>query len=179
MCGFKIVAPRRLRRQSKASPVELGIATSQCNPRHTERIRLASAKRFYLEISSDMANLERVSDFVLDMARQSNLSEQITDHVQMAVDEAVTNVMEHAYGGRTDGKIAIECRVTADELQIEIRDRGEPFDPDTIREPNIHSPLSERTIGGLGVFFMRKLMDHVEFSHTRRGNLTRMTKKLA
>jgi len=140
---------------------------------------LASAKRFYLEISSDMANLERVSDFVLDMARQSNFTEQITDHVQMAVDEAVTNVMEHAYGGRTDGKIAIECRVTADELQIEIRDRGEPFDPDTIREPNIHSPLSERTIGGLGVFFMRKLMDHVEFSHNRRGNLTRMTKKLA
>ncbi len=140
---------------------------------------MASAKRFYLEISSDMANLERVSDFVLDMARQSNFPAQTTDHVQMAVDEAVTNVMEHAYGNRADGKITIACRVTAHELQIEIRDHGEPFDPDSIREPNIHSPLAERSIGGLGVFFMRKLMDRVEFSHNRRGNLTRLTKKLS
>lgn len=139
---------------------------------------MASAKRFHLEISSDMQNLERVSNFVLDMARQARFTEQTTDHVQMAMDEAVTNVMEHAYGGRADGHINIECQVTAHELRIEIRDRGEPFDPDTIQEPDIHSPLSERAIGGLGVFFMRKLMDKVEFSRDRRGNLTRMTKKL-
>lgn len=125
-----------------------------------------------------MANLEHVSNFVLDMARQSQLSEKDTDHVQMAMDEAVTNVMEHAYGGRADGHIDIECRMTARELQIEIRDQGEPFNPDTIQEPNIHSPLSERAIGGLGVFFMRKLMDKVEFKRDRRGNITRMTKKL-
>jgi serine/threonine-protein kinase RsbW len=125
-----------------------------------------------------MANLERVSEFVLDMARDARLSEKDTDHVQMAIDEAVTNVMEHAYNGRAGGRIDIECRVTARVMHIEIRDQGDPFDPDTIREPNIHSPLSERAIGGLGVFFMRKLMDKVEFSRDRRGNITRMTKKL-
>lgn len=125
-----------------------------------------------------MANLEQVSDFVLEMARQWHFPEQFTDHVQMAVDEAVTNVMEHAYGGRADGRIDIECRMTGRELQIEIRDQGEPFDPDTIQQPNIHSPLSERAIGGLGVFFMRKLMDKVEFARDRHGNITRLTKKL-
>lgn len=139
---------------------------------------MASPKRFQLTINSDMANLEQVSDFVLEMARQLQLAEQTTDHVQMAVDEAVTNVMEHAYGGRTDGRIEIDIHATAHALQIEIRDRGEPFDPNTIQEPNIHSPLSERSIGGLGVFFMRKLMDDVEFKRDRRGNITRMTKKL-
>lgn len=143
-----------------------------------EQHRLASSKHFHLAISSDMANLEQVSDFVLEMARQSHLSEKDTDHVQMAIDEAVTNVMEHAYRGRPDGRIEIDCRVSAREVQIEIRDRGDPFDPDSIQEPDIHSPLSERTIGGLGVFFMRKLMDSVAFSRDRRGNITRMTKKL-
>lgn len=125
-----------------------------------------------------MTNLERVSEFVLEMARQLRLSEKDTDHVQMAVDEAVTNVMEHAYRGRGDGRIEIDCGVSGRELRIEIRDRGDPFNPNTIQEPNIHSPLSERAIGGLGVFFMRKLMDRVEFSRDRRGNITRMTKKL-
>lgn len=139
---------------------------------------MASSKRFHLAINSEMTNLERVSEFVLEMARQLRLSEKDTDHVQMAVDEAVTNVMEHAYRGRGDGRIDIDCRVTGRELRIEIRDGGNPFDPDTIQEPNIHSPLSERAIGGLGVFFMRKLMDRVEFSRDRRGNITRMTKKL-
>ena len=139
---------------------------------------MASPKRFQLTINSDMANLEQVSDFVLEMARQLQLAEQTTDHVQMAVDEAVTNVMEHAYGGRTDGRIDIKVHATERVLQIEIRDQGEPFDPNTIQEPNIHTPLSERAIGGLGVFFMRKLMDEVEFARDRRGNLTRMTKKL-
>ncbi len=139
---------------------------------------MASSKRFHLAITSDMSNLERVAEFVFEVARQTQLSDTIAEHTQMAVDEAVTNVMEHAYGGRADGHIDLDFRVTARELRIEIRDQGAPFDSATIQEPNIHSPLSERAIGGLGVFFMRKLMDKVEFTHDRRGNLTRMTKKL-
>ena len=131
-----------------------------------------------MDISSDMANLEAVSDFILDVARQCNLTEKQTDHVQMALDEAVTNVMEHAYNGRTDGHIHITCTADARVLQIEIRDGGEPFDPESIQEPDITTPLAERSIGGLGVFFMRKLMDRIEFSRDENGNVTRMTKKL-
>jgi serine/threonine-protein kinase RsbW len=139
---------------------------------------LSTTKLFFLEITSDMSNLARVSDFILDVAKQAHLTEKQTDHVQMALDEAVTNVMEHAYGGRSDGRISIKCRVDARELFLEIRDQGEPFDPRTIKKPDLKKPLSERTIGGLGVFFMRKLMDKVEFSRDAAGNITRMTKKL-
>lgn len=125
-----------------------------------------------------MSNLEHVSDFILDVARQCNLTDKQTDHVQMALDEAVTNVMEHAYNGRTDGEIHITCTADARALQIEIRDQGDPFNPDDIQEPDITTPLAERSIGGLGVFFMRKLMDRVEFSRKGNTNVTRMTKKL-
>lgn len=139
---------------------------------------MSTSRLFHLDINSDMANLERVSDFILDVAKKTKLTEKQTDHVQMALDEAVTNVMEHAYEGRTDGAIFIRCRVDAKELTIEIRDQGAPFDAGSIQTPNTHSPLSERSIGGLGVFFMRKLMDRVEFARDDTGNVTRMTKKL-
>ena len=139
---------------------------------------MSKPKQFHLEISSDMANLEPVSNFMLDVARQIGLDEKQTDHVQMAVDEAVTNVMEHAYSGRADGRIEIACRADTRALHIEIRDQGEPFDADTIQEPDISKPLSERAIGGLGVFFMRKLMSKVEFTRDAGGNLTRLTLNL-
>lgn len=139
---------------------------------------MSTSQLFFLEITSDMANLERVAEFIADIAQKSNLTEKQSDHVQMAVDEAVTNVMEHAYAGRTDGRITIKCRVDAREFFVEIRDNGAPFDPKKVKKPNVKSPLSARSIGGLGVFFMKKLMDKVEFTHDDAGNITRMTKKL-
>ncbi len=139
---------------------------------------LSKTQTFFLQISSDMANLARVADFIAEVASKGRLTQRQSDDVQMAVDEAVTNVMEHAYGGRRNGQILITCTVNAREFAVEIRDNGKPFDPSQLRVPDVKSPLSERTIGGLGVFFMRKLMTRVEFSRDEAGNLTRMTKKL-
>ncbi len=138
---------------------------------------LAQAQLFLLNITSDMRNLERVADFVADAAARTNLTARQSDDVQMAVDEAVTNVMEHAYAGVTDGSIAIKLRIDEKLIFVEIRDRGQEFNPKKVKRPNIKGPLEERSIGGLGVFFMKKLMDKVEFARDDAGNVTRMTKK--
>ena len=139
---------------------------------------MTKTELYLLDITSDMANLERVADFIADVAKKSNLTQRQSDDVQMAVDEAVTNVMEHAYEGQSDGMIMIKCRVDRKEFFVEIRDTGKPFDDKKVKKPDTKSPLSERSIGGLGVFFMKKLMDKVEFTHDQAGNITRMTKKL-
>lgn len=133
---------------------------------------------FLLDISSDMANLARVADFVAAAALKGKLSQKQSDDVSMAVDEAVTNVMEHAYAGESDGQISIKLRVDDQEFFVEIRDQGKTFDPEQVKEPNVNSPLAERAIGGLGIFFIKKLMDKVEFTHDQAGNVTRLTKKL-
>lgn len=143
-----------------------------------EQTPLTNSQVYLLDITSDMANLERVAEFIADIARKSNLSQRQSDDVQMAVDEAVTNVMEHAYAGQSDGIIFIKCRVNAKEFFVEIRDTGKTFDTQKVKKPNTKSPLSARSIGGLGVFFMKKLMDKVEFTRDQSGNITRMTKKL-
>lgn len=125
-----------------------------------------------------MSNLARVADFVADAARKTKISQRQSDDIQMAVDEAVTNVMEHAYAGRTNGHISIQLEIDAKAILVEIRDQGHAFNPKKVKKPNVNSPLSERSIGGLGIFFMKKLMDKVEFTRDETGNITRMFKKL-
>lgn len=143
-----------------------------------EQTTLTDSELYLLDITSDMANLERVAEFIADIARKSHMSQRQSDDVQMAVDEAVTNVMEHAYAGQSEGIIFIKCRVDARQFFVEIRDTGKSFEYKKLKKPNTKSPLSERSIGGLGVFFMKKLMDKVEFTRDQAGNVTRMTKKL-
>lgn len=140
---------------------------------------MAKARWFHLTISGELSNLGAVADFIAQSGRASGLDERETYHVQMATDEAVTNVIEHAYHGRSDGRIDISCERRGDEFIVEIKDFGKPFDPSQVRSPRVKGPLSRRTIGGLGVFFMKKLMDSVEFSHdVERGNIVRMVKRV-
>jgi anti-sigma regulatory factor (Ser/Thr protein kinase) len=140
---------------------------------------LAKAQPSRLTIHSELSNLGGVADFIAQAAQANGLDEREAYHVQMATDEAVTNVIEHAYRGRGDGQIEISCERRGDEFVVEVRDFGRPFDPSQIRTPRVKGPLSRRTIGGLGLFFMNKLMDSVEFSRdAKRGNRVRMVKKI-
>ena len=137
------------------------------------------AKAQHLRINSDVSNLAAVADFITTAAQQSGLNERDIYDVQMAVDEAVTNSIQHAYHGRTNGHIEIRCERRADDLIVEIVDGGKPFDASKVPTPRTRGPLSRRSIGGLGVFFMKKLMDEVEFTNLAEGgNRVRMVKHI-
>jgi serine/threonine-protein kinase RsbW len=97
----------------------------------------------------------------------------------MAVDEACTNIIEHAYRGKPDGTIDIVCDKRGEEFAVTIQDFGARFDPKKVELPKTDDPLSKRRIGGLGLFFMRKLMDRVEFDFASgHGNRLTMVKKI-
>ena len=83
--------------------------------------------------------------------------------IQTAVDEACSNIIDHAYGGENLGEIQIQVTQVKNGIQIILRDEGDPFDPDDVPDPDITSPLEIRKERGLGIFFMRKLMDRVHF----------------
>ncbi|MGB8644581.1 MAG: ATP-binding protein [Anaerolineae bacterium] len=140
---------------------------------------MGKAQHFQLTILSDFSNLGAVADFITHAAGESGLDESASYNAQMAVDEAVTNVIEHAYHGRQDGQIFISCESDDDEFIIVIQDYGKPFDFNKVPKPRVKGPLARRSIGGLGVFFMKKLMDKVEFSSSAdRGNRVRMVKRI-
>lgn len=131
-----------------------------------------------LRISSDLTELARVSEFVAEHARRAGVSEQGIFEIQMATDEACTNAIEHAYAGQ-QGEVWISCWVEGDEFVVQVRDFGRRFDPDKVPEPDITSPLEERNIGGLGLFFMRALTDRIEFlPNGQQGNRVILRKNI-
>jgi anti-sigma regulatory factor (Ser/Thr protein kinase) len=128
------------------------------------------------------SKLDQVRDFVGRAAEASGLDSGATYQVQLAVDEAFTNIVEHAYGGESDKEILCTCQVVTKGLSILLRDCGQSFDPTSVPDPDLEADLEERQIGGLGLFFIRQMMDEVEFTFTsapeagQRCNILKMVK---
>lgn len=136
-----------------------------------------NCERQSLAVSSDVANLETIADFVTKAAQKAKLGEQDIFAIQLAVDEACTNIIEHAYAG-APGDISLTCEIKPGECIITIHDNGRPFDPKTVPPPDIDGNLEKRRVGGLGLYFMRKLMDKVSFSfEPGKGNQVVMIKR--
>ncbi len=117
---------------------------------------------------AQLEQLSAIGDLVGAAARQHGMGERDIFALQMAVDEAATNIILHGYGAPGEGPIHVSCWKEGDDFYVELRDRAPPFDPSTIAEPDLHNPLEERREGGLGIYLMRRMMDHVEFA--RRGD---------
>jgi serine/threonine-protein kinase RsbW len=124
-----------------------------------------------------------ICDFVAQGAQKAGLDEDAVFHVQLACDEACTNIIEHAYGGENGGDIDVSWRLNNRSFTVTLKDTGRPFDPDAVDEPHIpHSPaeLDKLKIGGLGLHFMRRMMDEVLFQFDEEsGNTLIMVKRLS
>lgn len=133
-------------------------------------------------LSAHYKNLEVVRSFVGELALRGGFRPEQIYEIQLAVDEAFTNIIEHAYHGEKEEPIECVCTLTPDALIIVIQDYGAPFNPEDVPEPDVHASLHKRVEGGLGLYFIRHLMDEVDFyfspasGHQRRFNLLRMVK---
>ncbi len=123
-------------------------------------------------------NLDEIREFVAEIARMGGFTEKAVYSLQLATDEAATNIIEHAYGGESDDLLDLTCEMRGDEIVIILHDRGKPFNPASVKEPNLSADLASRQVGGLGIYLMRKLMDTVSYDiDPRTGNLLTMTKR--
>jgi serine/threonine-protein kinase RsbW len=122
--------------------------------------------------------LDEIREFVADVAREGGFTEKEIYSLQLAADEAASNIIEHAYAGVSNADLDVSCDMYGDTLTITMRDNGKPFDPSKVKKPDLKADLSDRQIGGLGVYLMRKLMDEVHYkSNSKTGNLLTMTKR--
>jgi serine/threonine-protein kinase RsbW len=122
--------------------------------------------------------LDEIREFVAQIAREGGFNDKEIYSLQLAADEAASNIIEHAYEGVPDAEFEVTCDMSGDAFTITMRDTGKPFNPSNVRLPNLKANLSERKIGGLGVYLMRKLMDDVHYlSNPKTGNLLTMTKR--
>jgi serine/threonine-protein kinase RsbW len=111
-------------------------------------------------------SLAAISEFVTRAAEAAGLDARAVYAVQLAVEEACANIIEHAYGGEGRGDIECTCRVNENGLTVILRDYGRPFNPTSVPEPDLYASLEDRKIRGLGLYFIRQLMDQVRFEFT-------------
>ena len=124
-----------------------------------------------LTVAGYFSSLAQIADFVTQAATQAGLNDKACYEVQMAVDEACSNIIEHAYGGESKGKIQLNCQIQDEGLQVTILDQGTPFEPEQMPELDTKAPLEARSRRGMGLFFIRKLMDRVEYKFSpAKGN---------
>lgn len=137
-----------------------------------------AARRLKLTIPGRYANVAEVCQTCADMIRNAGLDEDTAFHIEMAVDEACTNIIHHAYGGEGAGEIELACRIENDQVIVTLHDHGKPFNPDAVPPPKMAETIEEVAIGGLGLYLMRKLMDEVHFEFDpREGNTLTMIKR--
>lgn len=132
-----------------------------------------------LRMKAVLENVPRAIECVTQWATKAGFDERALYEIQLAVDEACANVVDHAYQGADPGDIEVFCRLDDQVLTVRVRDWGKGFDLDTVEDPDLEAPLEERSLGGLGLFLVRQVMDSVQFtSDPELGNELMMSKRL-
>jgi len=128
-----------------------------------------------MQFTAKFEYLDEIRDFVGDIARTGKFNDKDIYNIQLASDEAASNIIEHAYEGVSDGTLEISCGLKDDVLTIILVDHGESFDPSAVPMPNLKADLSKRKVGGLGLYLMRKLMDEVHYEADPKNNRNTLT----
>jgi anti-sigma regulatory factor (Ser/Thr protein kinase) len=132
----------------------------------------------FVRFAAKFEFLDEIREYVGEIARKGGFGKKDVYNIQLATDEAASNIIEHAYDGVADGVLDLSCSMEKDVIKIILIDYGEPFDPSAIPMPDLKADLSERKIGGLGIFLMHKLMDEVHYEpRADKSNVLTMTKR--
>jgi len=109
-------------------------------------------------------SLESISNFVEKAAKDAGLDQKATYAVQLAVDEACCNIIDHAYGGEGIGDIQCSVQAGKDGLTVILVDRGQPYSPEKVPDPQLNLPLEKVKPRGVGLYLIRKMMDKVSYA---------------
>lgn len=125
-----------------------------------------------------LSELERVGEVVESFGEAHSLPDKVVQAVALCIDEVVTNVISYAYDDQADHQITLRLSLRSGEVAAEVEDDGKPFNPLEAPPPDLTRSLEDRPIGGLGVHFLRTLMDGVEYRREQGKNLLVMKKNL-
>jgi serine/threonine-protein kinase RsbW len=119
-----------------------------------------------LSVKSTTDNLSRIRNFVKKQSSAAGFNDDDSNKIVLAVDEACTNIIKHAYKYEKSGQININANFNKKRLRIAITDEGGHFNSKSVPEPDLKKYYEEKRVGGLGMFLMKKLMDEVVYSQS-------------
>jgi len=132
-----------------------------------------------ITLTNDIEQVPQLADFVDMVCEEVGFDPSIAIQMNLAIEEAVVNVMSYAYPVSTVGNVNIEAQADDDCLTFTIIDNGTPFDPTAKSEVDTTLSAEERPIGGLGIHLVRQLMDSINYERIDNKNILTLRKKLA
>lgn len=139
---------------------------------------LNQQKERHLVLHNSVDQISQLTDFLQEIADEKGLDASTAMNINLALEEAVTNVIMYAYPEGTDGLVDLEAILRDDSLVFILKDNGTPFDPTAAPEADVTLSAEERKIGGLGIFLVRKIMDTVHYVRSDGQNVLSMTKNI-
>jgi serine/threonine-protein kinase RsbW len=141
---------------------------------------LSSPQSIAIELRRDLAELAILTERVEQFGERHRLAPAIVSTMNLALEEAVTNIIDYGFEDTPDGEvpmIKIELAYEAGCLTASVKDNGRAFDPLQAALPDTNAPLEEREVGGLGITLIRKLMDEVQYSREESKNVLTLRKR--
>jgi serine/threonine-protein kinase RsbW len=130
-----------------------------------------------MRVQASTEHLAEVRNFVAKHAKSFGFKKQDVADIRLAVDEAYTNIIKHAYKHDANRLVDIKLGYNSNEFWVSLLDSGKTFDPSSYTEPDVREKIRQKKRGGVGVYLIKKLMDDVEYSKEGQLNKIRMTKK--
>ena len=128
-----------------------------------------------LTLANRMDEVPRLVALLESFGAGAGLSDDLTFRLTVALDEAITNVIEHAYDDAASHDIELSVTWDGATLTAVIEDDGRPFDPREVPRPNVDAPIEERKSGGLGVYLVRTFAQNVEYRRAESRNVLTLT----
>ena len=132
-----------------------------------------------ISLPNDIETIPQLNEFIDTVAEEIGLDMSLTMSLNLALEEAVVNVINYAYPTDETGDINIEATATATSIKFKIIDTGVAFAPTDAPDVDTSLTAEERQIGGLGIFLVRQLMDTINYERIEGKNVLTLTKKLS
>jgi anti-sigma regulatory factor (Ser/Thr protein kinase) len=129
--------------------------------------------RFEAQATARPQAIAALTAQVEDFLQQQGVDARAKYHVALLIEELMTNLSFH--GGVPDAPATVRLAVDPGDVQVEVRDRGAPFDPRTAAEPDLTTSIEERQVGGLGLFLLRKFASDIGYTRDGAQNCTRFS----
>ena len=128
-------------------------------------------KTFHLTLHNNVEQIALLPEYVETVAKAAQLDNETIFNLNLALEEAVSNVILYAYPEGTDNVVDIEAKADGNQVSFVITDSGKPFDPTAKEEVDIDAEITDRPIGGLGIHLVRTIMDKVSYERKEEKNI--------
>ena len=129
-----------------------------------------------ITLTNDVQEVPRLNVFVDEVCEDMGCDMETTMRMNLAIEEAVVNVIDYAYPSGTVGSIDIKVTIYDNHMEFVISDSGTPFDPTKKEDVDISLHVEERRIGGLGIHLVRQLMDKINYERKDGRNILTLIK---